>query len=86
LLPADGGTIQHEEQFYLRQPAYGTSYNIGKLEIEKIIAEYARQRNGEFSMSVFMDEFNKCGMIPTSLVYWQMTGDKSLLNEALNMQ
>ncbi len=85
LLPADGGTIQHEEQFYLRQPAYGTSYNIGKLEVEKIIAEYARQRNGEFSMSEFMDEFNKCGMIPTSLVYWQMTGDKSLLNEALNM-
>ncbi len=26
LLPAGGSTIQHAEQFYLQQPAYGTSY------------------------------------------------------------
>lgn len=83
LLPADGGTIQHEEHFYLQQPAYGTSYVIGKLEIDKLIAEYARQRNGNFVMKEFMDEFSRVGEIPVSLVYWQMTGDKSLLNAAI---
>jgi uncharacterized protein (DUF885 family) len=83
LLPADGATIQHEEQFYLQQPAYGTSYVIGKLEIDKLIAEYARQRNGDFVLKEFMDEFNQVGVIPVSLVYWQMTGDKSMLNRAL---
>ncbi|MEZ4947303.1 MAG: DUF885 family protein [Cyclobacteriaceae bacterium] len=83
LLPADGGTIQHEEHFYLQQPAYGTSYVIGKLEIDKLIAEYARQRNGNFVMKDFMDEFSRVGEIPVSLVYWQMTGDKSLLNAAI---
>ncbi len=83
LLPADGGTIQHEEHFYLQQPAYGTSYVIGKLEIDKLIAEYARQRNGKFVMKEFMDEFSRVGEIPISLVYWQMTGDKSMLNAAI---
>lgn len=83
LLPADGGTIQHEEQFYLEQPGYGTSYVIGKIDIEKLIAEYSRQREGRFVLKEFMDDFNMAGVIPISLVYWQLTGDKSMLNAAL---
>jgi hypothetical protein len=83
LLPAAGETIQHEEHFYLQQPAYGTCYVIGKLEIDKLIAEYARQRNGKFVMKEFMDEFSRVGEIPISLVYWQMTGDKSMLNAVI---
>ena len=84
LLPADGNTIQGEEQFYLRQPAYGTSYVIGKLVIDRLIAEYARQRDGEFVLSEFMDDFNTSGIIPMSLIYWEMTGDRSLLDQALS--
>lgn len=84
LLPADGETIQHEEQSYIQQPAYGTSYVIGKIEIDKLIAEYARQRNGNFVMKDFMDEFSRVGEIPISLVYWEMTGDKSMLNAAVS--
>jgi hypothetical protein len=83
LLPADGATIQHEEQFYLRQPGYGTSYVIGKIEIEKLIAEYARQREGRFVLSEFMDDFNRAGVIPVSLNYWELTGDKSMLEAAI---
>lgn len=85
LLPADGGTIQHEAHFYLQQPAYGTSYLIGKIEIDKLIAEYGRQRKDDFIMKEFMDEFSRVGEIPISLVYWQMTGDKSMLNAAVNI-
>jgi hypothetical protein len=83
LLPADGSTIQHEEHFYLQQPGYGSSYIVGKADIDKLIAEYARQREGKFSVKEFMDEFNRVGIIPVSLIYWQMTGSKDLLNEAL---
>ena len=83
LLPANGSTIQHEEHFYLQQPSYGTSYVTGKLELDRLIAEYARQRNGNFSMKEFMDELNQVGIIPISLVYWEMTGDKSMLEAAL---
>ncbi len=83
LLPADGGTIQHEEHFYLQQPGYGSSYVLGKLDIDRLIAEYARKREGKFTVREFMDHFIRVGIIPTSLVYWEMTGDKSMLEEAL---
>jgi hypothetical protein len=82
LLPADGGTIQHEEHFYIQQPAYGESYVTGKMLIDQLIAEYARQREGKFDLKAFMDEYNKVGIIPVSLIHWQMTGDKSILNRA----
>ncbi len=85
LLPADGGTITHEEQFYLQQPPYGTSYVTGKLEFDRIIAEYARQREGKFVLKEFMDEINRIGIIPTSLIYWEMTGDKSVLEKAIGL-
>jgi hypothetical protein len=82
LLPADGATIQGEEHFYLQQPAYGSSYVTGKLLLDKLIAEYARQRNDQFSLREFMDDFTARGIIPMSLIYWEMTGDKSLVNQA----
>ena len=83
LLPADGGTIQHEEQFYIQQPGYGSSYVVGKIQIDQLIAEYARQREGKFIWRSFMDDFEKRGIIPMSLLYWEMTGDKSMLEKAL---
>ncbi len=83
LLPADGSTIQHEEQFYLQQPAYGTSYVIGKIDIERLLAEYARQREESFVLSDFVDEFNAAGVIPVSLIYWELTGNKSMLLDAI---
>jgi hypothetical protein len=82
-LPAEGSTIQHEEQFYLRQPAYGGSYIIGKIEIEKLIAEYARQREGPFVLAEFMEAFDRAGLIPISLIHWELTGDRSMLEEAI---
>ncbi len=85
LLPAGGSTIQGEEHFYLQQPAYGTSYVIGKIEIEYLIAEYARQRGGNFVLSEFMDDFNRAGVIPVSLIHWELTGDKSMLERAIGL-
>ena len=31
----------------------------------------------------FFDEFDSKGVIPVSLIYWEMTGDKSMLERAL---
>ena len=86
LLPADGATIQGEEQFYLQQPGYGTSYVVGKIEIEHLIAEYARQREGSFVLAEFMDAFNGSGVIPTTLIHWELTGDRSRLLRAIAPQ
>ena len=66
-----------EQQLYLRQPGYGTSYVTGKYLIDELIRERAQQLGDDFSLRRFFDEFNAAGMIPVSLVHWQLTGRKA---------
>ena len=64
-----------EQHLYLEQPAYGTSYLVGKAELEKILGERARQLGDQFVVKRFTDDLNAIGMIPTTLVRWEMTGN-----------
>ncbi len=72
LLP-DGETIWTDLRIYLQQPGYGTSYVVGKVHINKVMAERAVQMGG-FTLRKFMDEFLGSGIIPVSLIRWEMTG------------
>jgi uncharacterized protein (DUF885 family) len=47
---------------------------VGKVHLEKLIADYSQQREEKFRFKEFMDEFHSCGMIPLSLIRWEMTG------------
>lgn len=72
--------LAFEQQLYLRQPGYGTSYVTGKYQIEQLLSVYARQRmerDEEMVLADFMAEFNDAGMIPVALIHWQMTGDSA---------
>ncbi|MGH9332568.1 MAG: DUF885 family protein, partial [Vicinamibacteria bacterium] len=74
-LGLDGNLVRGEQHLYLQQPGYGTSYLIGKLEIEKLLAERKRQMGDEFTMRKFMDELNAAGLVPASLLRWELTGE-----------
>jgi len=63
-----------EQQLYLRQPGYGTSYVTGKYLIERLMAERKRQLGEDFVLSEFYDEVDAAGVIPVSLIRWQLTG------------
>ncbi len=73
LLPG-GGTIWTDLRIYLQQPGYGTSYVVGKIQIDRLMADRAGQTGKDFTLQKFMDEFLGCGMIPVSLSRWQLTG------------
>ena len=73
----DGNLVRAEQHLYLQQPGYGTSYLIGKMEIEKLLAERKQQLGDAFTMKRFMDDFNAAGLIPVSLIRWELTGQKS---------
>ena len=49
-------------------------YVIGKIHLEKLIADRAQQTGPEFTLRKFMDDLHAAGMIPTSLIRWEMTG------------
>ncbi|MBM4188546.1 MAG: DUF885 domain-containing protein [Gemmatimonadetes bacterium] len=70
-----------EQHLYLRQPGYGATYVTGGRLLEEAMAERARQLGDAFTMKRFFDEVNAAGMIPVSMVYWQLTGDDRMVRE-----
>jgi hypothetical protein len=63
-----------EQQLYLRQPGYGTSYVTGKDLIDELIKDRAHPLGRDFSVRRFFDELNGAGLIPVSMIQWQLTG------------
>ena len=70
--------MKFEQQLYLRQPGYGTSYVTGKYLLERLLAHRTKQmeaENQEYTLSDFYGELNQAGSVPISLVHWQLTGN-----------
>jgi hypothetical protein len=63
-----------EQQLYLRQPGYGTSYVTGKALIDELIKDRAQQLGDAFTLRRFFDDFNAAGVIPVTLIRWELTG------------
>ena len=66
-----------EQHLYLRQPGYGTSYITGKFLVEQLVSAYAEQKergDEPFVLKDFFAEVNACGVVPVSLIRWQLTG------------
>jgi len=76
-LSLQGNLVRGEQHLYLRQPAYGTSYLIGKIQIEKLIGDRKRQLGSAFTLRSFMDEYDAAGLIPITLLRWELTGELS---------
>lgn len=75
MVNADDSLTAFEQLLYLRQPGYGTSYVIGKLHVERLIAEYAQRQELDgavFVLRDFIDEFNGKGMMPMALIEMEM--------------
>lgn len=70
-----------EQQLYLRQPGYGTSYITGKYLLEETMAEVARVQGQDFTLKQFFDSLTSLGNMPISLGNWEMTGSGEALNQ-----
>ncbi len=66
--------LQFEQHLYLRQPGYGTSYVTGKYLIEQLLADYATRQGASFRLVDFFAAINASGIIPVSLLRWELTG------------
>ena len=70
----DGATIWGDMSIYLSQPGYGTSYVVGKIQVDKLLADYSRMKGYDAGLKPFLDELFAKGLIPQSLIRWEMTG------------
>jgi uncharacterized protein (DUF885 family) len=85
-LRLDGNLVRFEQHLYLQQPGYGVSYVIGKIEIEKLLADRKRQLGERFTMMQFVDELDAAGLVPMSLLRWELTGELPPETERLLMR
>ena len=71
-LGMDGRTVREEQALYLRRPSYGTSYIVGKLQLDEVIARTAR---GPLPMKALLDGLLRIGLIPMSLVQKELQAE-----------
>jgi hypothetical protein len=65
---------RYDLAIYLRRPAYGMNYTIGKTQVEQLLADRQRQLGDAFDLGAFHDAFLAAGPIPIALIRWEMTG------------
>jgi hypothetical protein len=65
---------RYDLSIYLRRPTYGMNYFVGKVQLEQLLSDRARQLGSAFDLGRFHDEFLAAGPIPISLIHWEMTG------------
>ena len=63
-----------EQLLYMRQPGYGSSYITGKYLIERMLGEMGGQSSEPIILSGFFRQVDEQGVIPVSLIHWQLTG------------
>lgn len=69
--------VGFEQLMYLRQPGYGPSYIVGKMQLDRLIAEAsheAERRGQPFAMSTVMARIFASGIIPLRLVEQDIHG------------
>jgi uncharacterized protein (DUF885 family) len=76
-VPMDATTAKAEAAMFASTPGQAISYQIGKLQITKLLAEAKEKQGEKFSLQAFHDSLWKNGNVPISLQRWEMLGDAS---------
>jgi uncharacterized protein (DUF885 family) len=75
-VPMDPASAREEAATFAACPGQGISYQIGKLQILRLLAEARRIQGEKFSLRAFHDFLWKNGNVPIALQRWEMVGLK----------
>lgn len=73
-VPMDRETADGEAASFATAPGLGIAYEIGKLQIERMLADRRLQQGGKFSLRAFHDYVWTNGNVPLSLQRWELLG------------
>lgn len=77
----DEDVARVDAEIYLRRPpGYGLAYTIGKVQVDALLAERARELGTQFSLREFHDQFLAAGRLPISLIRYEMTGEEDIVS------
>lgn len=66
--------LNYEMQTTLRYVGWHMGMVVGKVQFMNLIRDRAKQLGDDFNLKEFMDDYLAAGMIPMSLIRWEMTG------------
>ncbi|MCC2977082.1 DUF885 domain-containing protein [Sphingomonas sp. PL-96] len=75
---ANSALVRFEQLLYLRQPGYGTSYVIGKLQFDHLVARLSERADRDGTRLDMRDVFARfldAGVIPVALIEAEMLGE-----------
>ncbi len=73
-VPMDPATARQEAAAFASTPGQAISYQIGKLQILRFLADTRRERKEKFSLRAFHDFLWKNGNVPIALLRWEYLG------------
>jgi hypothetical protein len=81
-VPMDRETAWEEAVFFAGNPGQGLSYQIGKLQINDLLATASRTLGDAFELRAFHDRLWLEGNVPLALQRWELLGLRDHLDEA----
>ena len=74
IVPVDRGTARQEAVFFASSPGQAITYQIGKLQIIKFLADARLNQKDKFNLRTFHDYLWKNGNAPIALLRWEYLG------------
>jgi Bacterial protein of unknown function (DUF885) len=74
MVPMDRKSAENDAADYAASPGLGVAYEIGKLQIERMLARRRLQQGTEFNLRQFQDQVWMNGNVPFSLLQWELLG------------
>ena len=78
-VPMDRRIASEEADDFFAAPTGGIVYQIGKLQIERLLGERRRQLGAQFDLKQFHDELVRAAWVPLELTRAEMTGRPELV-------
>lgn len=82
LVPVDLGTAREEAAFFAATPGQGLSYQVGKVQVTRLLADAARRDRDAFDLRAFHDALWSDGNLPLAVQRLNLLGDASELERA----
>ena len=74
IVPVDRSTARQEATFFASSPGQAITYQIGKLQIVKFLADARLHLGVKFNLCAFHDYLWKNGNAPIALLRWEYLG------------
>ena len=76
-VPMDHQTALEEAASFAAGPGQAITYQIGKIQVVRLLADARRAQGNRFSLRAFHDFVWKNGNLPLSLIRWELLNDRS---------